>query len=82
MEKECNSTIYACFTSYIVQALLNSFLPLLFVTLSNQYQISLSRLTLMIAVNFTVQLMVDMISPRHSMSTVWPYNVQDAMTDW
>lgn len=62
MEKECKSTIYACFTSYIVQALLNSFLPLLFVTLSNQYQISLSRLTLMIAVNFTVQLMVDMLS--------------------
>ena len=62
MEKEYRGTIYACFTGYIVQALINSFVPLLFVTLSNQYHISLSQITLMITVNFLVQLTVDMLS--------------------
>ena len=62
MEKECRGTVYACFTGYIVQALINSFVPLLFVTLSNQYRISLTQITLMITVNFTVQLTVDMLS--------------------
>ena len=62
MEKEYRGTIYACFTGYVVQALINSFVPLLFVTLSNQYHISLSQITLMITVNFLVQLTVDMLS--------------------
>ena len=30
----CMQTIYACFIGYIVQAIVNNFVPLLFVTLS------------------------------------------------
>jgi fucose permease len=47
---------------YIVQAIVNNFLPLLFITLQGQYNIPLSRITLLITVNFGVQLTVDMLS--------------------
>lgn len=62
MEKEYRGTVYACFIGYAVQALINTFVPLLFVTLSEQYNISLTQITLMITVNFLVQLTVDMLS--------------------
>lgn len=55
-------TIYACFTGYIVQAIVNNFAPLLFVTLQNTYQIPLGKITLLITVNFGVQLLVDFLS--------------------
>ncbi len=55
-------TITSCFVGYIVQAIVNNFLPLLFITLQGQYNIPLSRITLLITVNFGVQLTVDMLS--------------------
>ena len=55
-------TIYACFTGYIVQAIVNNFAPLLFVTLQNTYQIPLGKITMLITVNFGVQLLVDFLS--------------------
>lgn len=62
MEKEYRGTVYACFVGYGVQALINTFVPLLFITLSEQYHISLTQITLMITVNFLVQLTVDLLS--------------------
>lgn len=41
----CMQTIYACFIGYIVQAIVNNFVPLLFVTFQNNYYISLERIT-------------------------------------
>ena len=55
-------TISACFTGYIVQAIVNNFAPLLFVTLQNTYQIPLGKITMLITVNFGVQLLVDFLS--------------------
>lgn len=55
-------TMYACFVGYIVQAVVNSFVPLLFVTFQETYQIPLAQITLLITVNFVVQLLVDMLS--------------------
>ena len=40
----CMQTIYACFIGYIVQAIVNNFVPLLFVTFQNNYHISLERI--------------------------------------
>lgn len=54
--------MYACFVGYIVQAVVNSFVPLLFVTFQETYQIPLAQITLLITVNFVVQLLVDMLS--------------------
>lgn len=62
MKKNYTKTIYACFIGYIVQAVVNSFVPLLFVTFQKTYGIPLSQITLLITVNFVVQLLVDLLS--------------------
>lgn len=56
-------TIYACFIGYVVQAIVNNFAPLLFVTLGAQYGISMNQISVIISVNFGVQLAVDLLSP-------------------
>ncbi len=55
-------TIYACFLGYIVQAIVNNFVPLLFLTFESTYQIPLSKITLLITFNFGIQLLVDLLS--------------------
>ncbi len=57
-----NHTIIACFIGYIIQAIVNNFVPLLFLTFQDTYGISLSRITLLVTVNFAVQLTVDLLS--------------------
>lgn len=54
--------MYACFIGYIVQAVVNNFVPLLFVTFQNTYDIPLSKITFLITINFVIQLFVDMLS--------------------
>ncbi len=56
-------TVYACFTGYIVQAIINNFAPLLFLTFQTSYDIPLAKITLLITLNFSVQLITDLISP-------------------
>ncbi|MBQ3372326.1 MAG: MFS transporter [Oscillospiraceae bacterium] len=62
MEKNYNKTIIACFVGYIVQAIVNNFAPLLFLTFQRSYQIPLSKITLLVTINFAVQLLVDLVS--------------------
>lgn len=62
MKQDYQKTMYACFIGYIVQAVVNSFVPLLFVTFQNTYYIPLSQITLLITINFVVQLCVDLLS--------------------
>lgn len=62
MKMNYKKTMIACFIGYIVQAIINNFVPLLFVTFQNTYQISLSNITLLITINFIVQLIVDFLS--------------------
>lgn len=62
MKFDYKKTMYVCFVGYIVQAVVNSFVPLLFVTFQETYQIPLAQITLLITVNFVVQLLVDMLS--------------------
>ena len=57
-----SKTIRACFIGYIVQAIINNFLPLLFLTLQREYRIPLGQITALITVNFAVQLTVDLLS--------------------
>ena len=56
------STMRACFVGYIVQAIVNNFLPLLFLTLQQEYSIPLSKITLLITFNFVLQLGIDLAS--------------------
>ena len=64
MEAKYNHTITACFTGYIVQAIVNNFAPLLFLTFQRAYLIPLQQITLLVTVNFGVQLLVDLLSVR------------------
>lgn len=62
MKNQYNKTIMACFIGYIVQALVNNFVPLLFLTFQRTYEIPLSQITMLVSVNFGIQLFVDMLS--------------------
>ncbi len=62
MNKAYKWTINACFIGYIIQAIVNNFVPLLFLTFQSSYGIPLSRITLLITVNFAMQLTVDLVS--------------------
>lgn len=52
----------ACLTGYVVQAVINNLAPLLFLTFQSTYNIPLSQITVLITVNFGVQLSVDLLS--------------------
>lgn len=62
MKNQYNRTIRACFTGYIVQAIVNNFAPLLFLFFQKHYQIPLSQITLLVTFNFGLQLLVDFLS--------------------
>ena len=62
MNKTYKATIYACFVGYIVQAIVNNFAPLLFLTFHESYGIPLSKITFLVTFNFLFQLAVDMVS--------------------
>ena len=62
MRNQYNKTITACFVGYIVQAIVNNFVPLLFLTFESGYHIPLSQITLLVTFNFGIQLLVDLLS--------------------
>lgn len=62
MKPNYKTTIFACFIGYIVQAIVNNFVPLLFITFQNSYSIPLSQITLLVTINFGVQLTVDLLA--------------------
>ncbi len=62
MKLSYRHTVAASFIGYVVQAIVNIFVPLLFVTFQAQYNIPLSEITVLIAVNFAVQLSIDFSS--------------------
>ena len=62
MDNKYNRTITACFTGYIVQAIVNNFVPLLFLVFQRTYDIPLTQITLLVTFNFGVQLLVDLLS--------------------
>lgn len=62
MKNQYSNTITACFVGYIVQAVVNNFVPLLFLTFQKSYGIPLSQITLLVTFNFGIQLLVDLLS--------------------
>ena len=55
-------TFYASYAGYFVQAIINNFIPLLFLTFQNSFSLSYDKISLLIVINFGVQLCVDFIS--------------------
>ena len=64
MKPNYQKTMYACFIGYIVQAIVNNFVPLLFVTFQTTYQIPLAKITMLITINFAIQLLIDLLSAK------------------
>lgn len=62
MKNQYNKTVRACFAGCIVQAIVNNFVPLLFLFFQTSYDIPLSRITLLVTFNFGIQLLVDFLS--------------------
>ena len=62
MKDRYQKTMTACFVAYIVQAIVNNFVPLLFLTFQRSYQLPLDRITLLVTLNFGIQLLVDLLS--------------------
>lgn len=62
ISKKYKGTITGCFIGYVVQAIVNTFVPLLFVTFQSEYGVPLSEITALITINFAVQLCVDLLS--------------------
>lgn len=62
MSNKYAKTIAACFTGYIVQAVVNNLAPLLFLLFQDTYHIPLSQITLLVTFNFGIQLLTDLLS--------------------
>lgn len=62
MKDGYHKTIYACFTAYVVQAIVNNFVPLLFLTFQASYGIPLAKITMLVTINFGLQLLIDLLS--------------------
>ena len=65
MKLTYKNTLVSCFIGYIVQAISINFIPLLFITFQNTYNIPLSQITLLVTINFLVQLAVDVTAPLY-----------------
>lgn len=65
MKLTYKNTIVSCFVGYIVQAVVNNFVPLLFITFQNTYNIPLSQITLLVTFNFGVQLLTDLVAAKY-----------------
>lgn len=55
-------TLIACYLSYIVQAIVNNLSPLLYVTYREQLGVSFADISLLITVNFALQIVIDLSS--------------------
>ncbi len=64
MKNGYRKTIFACFLAYIVQSVVNNFVPLLFVTFHKSMNISMDKITALITINFLIQLIIDAASAR------------------
>lgn len=57
----------AAYLGYVTQAIVNNLGPLLFVTFSKEFGLSLDKLSLLITVNFGVQIATDLLSAKYIM---------------
>ncbi len=58
------STKIACYSGFVVQAIVNNFLPILFIALNENYGIGYEELGRLIMINFVTQLVTDTLTPK------------------
>lgn len=64
MKLNANHTVVACFTGLMVQAFVINFPPLLYTTFEKDFGISLSKISLLIAISFITQLLMDFVASK------------------
>ncbi|MDR1287301.1 MAG: MFS transporter [Treponema sp.] len=57
-------TVAACYAGYMTQAIVNNLGSLLLLTFQRQFDVSLGKLALLVSLNFTVQLLVDLAAVK------------------
>ena len=62
MKLTYRSTMLACYNGYITQAICINLAPLLYRTFQRSYGLTLGQISLLIAVNFAVQLAIDLVA--------------------
>lgn len=58
-------TFFSCCIGYVTQAIVNNLMPLLFVTFSTVYKISLDKIGLLITINFVLQMTIDFVAAKY-----------------
>ena len=61
-----NDTLKCCFLAYISSAIINNFAPLLFIIFHESLGISVSKLGILIVLNFGVQMLVDVLGAQYA----------------
>ncbi len=57
-------TIHASYLGYITQAIVNNYVPLLFLRFVSEFSLNLEQIALVTSLNFAIQLLVDLICAR------------------
>lgn len=66
MKFTAKHTMFASFTGYITQAIVNNLAPLLFVTFQREFNVPLDKIGYIIFINFFVQILVDMVAAKYA----------------
>ena len=64
MKDNYNLTVKVCSMSYLVQGILNNFLPLLFLRFGVEFGLSFDKISFLIMINFGIQMVVDYLSAK------------------
>lgn len=64
MKSKYTITRITCYIGYVVQAVINNFLPILFIVLQDNYGLGYEKLARLIAVNFITQIITDIMTPK------------------
>ncbi len=64
MKNKYTVTRLVCFVGFVVQAIINNFLPILFVSLQDNYGLDYERLARLIVINFGAQMAIDFLTPK------------------
>ncbi len=64
MKNKYLSTKISGYTGFFVQAVINNFLPILFIALQDVYDFNYARLSVLVLFNFGAQIIIDMLAPK------------------
>ena len=64
MSKSYGKTRLACYVGYTVQAIINNFLPILFIVFQKKYDLNYEQLGRIVFINFFIQIFADFLTPK------------------